>query len=165
MRPYAAGDFALLQATLGVAEMTSYLGGPESAQKLEARHQRYVELPTRGNNRMFVILAGEHGQPAGTIGFWEHEYQGEMQWETGWAVLPAFQGQGIATAATHLVIETLRQDNSHRYVLAYPTLQNAASNSVCRKAGFELLGQSEYEYPPGNPVVGNVWRLDLQTQA
>jgi hypothetical protein len=34
---------------------------------------------------------------------------------------------------------------------------------VCRKAGFELLGEADFEYPAGHPLRCNDWRLDLRT--
>jgi hypothetical protein len=41
-------------------------------------------------------------------------------------------------------------------------VSNGASNAVCRRAGFELLGESEFEYPPGTTIVSNDWRYDLR---
>ncbi|MCW5873743.1 MAG: GNAT family N-acetyltransferase [Anaerolineales bacterium] len=161
LRPYGDGDFELLRATLGVPEMTQFLGGPESPEKLSQRHQRYVALQEKGENRMFVILAGAEQQAVGTIGYWEHEYEGEPAWETGWAVLPAWQGHGLASQATREVIARLRTEGSRRYLFAYPTVENLASNGVCRKAGFKLLGPEPGEYPKGNKITFNVWRYDL----
>lgn len=163
LRLYGEDDFEILRATLGVAEMTAYLGGPESEEKLRSRHARYVALPNTGHDAMFVILAGPQQQPAGTVGYWEHEYQGQPAWETGWAVLPGWQGQGIATRATLAAAALAHAQQRHRYVFAYPTVENLPSKAVCRKAGFELLGTSAYEYPKGNPITSNVWRLDLNT--
>ncbi|UYN89642.1 MAG: GNAT family N-acetyltransferase, partial [Anaerolineales bacterium] len=161
--PYREDDFEILQATLGVAEMTAYLGGPESEEKLRSRHARYVALPNTGHNAMYVILAGPQEQPAGTVGYWEHEHDGQQAWETGWAVVPAWQGHGIATQATLAAAALAHAQQRHRYFFAYPTVENLASNAVSRKAGFELLGTSAYEYPKGNPIICNVWRLDQQT--
>ncbi|MBX3049342.1 MAG: GNAT family N-acetyltransferase [Anaerolineales bacterium] len=162
LRPYGEGDFELLQATLGDPEMTRFLGGPESAEKLQQRHERYLALRNSEWERMFVILAGAQRAAAGTIGYWEHEHQGEAAWETGWSVLPAFQQQGLATRATLAVIDLLRADGRRRSVYAFPTVENLASNAICRKAGFTLEGVSDYEYPKGNPIRCNIWRLDLQ---
>lgn len=162
LRPYGEGDLGLLQATLGDPEMTVYLGGPESAEKLRQRHERYLALRDSEWDRMFVILAGEQQLPAGTIGYWEHEHQGEADWETGWSVLPAFQRQGIATEATRAIIERLRADGRRRFLYAFPTLENLASNAICRKAGFSLEGVSDYEYPKGYPIQCNIWRVDLR---
>jgi hypothetical protein len=32
---------------------------------------------------------------------------------------------------------------------------------VCRKAGFSLVGECDFEYPPGNLLRSNDWCLDL----
>lgn len=162
LRPYGEGDFDLLRATLGTPEMTAYLGGPESEDKLQARHARYVALLDSDRDAMFVILAGPEQQPADTVGYWEHEHEGQPAWETGWAVVPAWQGHGLATRATLAAAAMAHAQQRHRYFFAYPTVENLASNAVCRKAGFELLGVSAYEYPKGNPITCNVWRLDLE---
>jgi hypothetical protein len=39
---------------------------------------------------------------------------------------------------------------------------HGASNGVCRKAGFTLLGEVDFEYPKGTPIRSNDWRLDLR---
>jgi hypothetical protein len=40
-----------------------------------------------------------------------------------------------------------------------------ASNAVCRKAGFELVGECDFEYPPGNHIRSNDWRLALRRES
>ena len=45
---------------------------------------------------------------------------------------------------------------------AYPKVGNEASNAICRKAGFELLGECDFEYPKGHPIRCNDWRFDLK---
>ncbi len=44
---------------------------------------------------------------------------------------------------------------------AFPSVENAPSNAICPKLGFELLGEHDFEYPPGHPMRCNDWRLDL----
>jgi RimJ/RimL family protein N-acetyltransferase len=47
-------------------------------------------------------------------------------------------------------------------VHAFPSVDNAPSNAICRKLGFTLLdGAIEFEYPPGNLLRCNDWRFDL----
>jgi hypothetical protein len=36
-----------------------------------------------------------------------------------------------------------------------------ASNAVCRRAGFELVGECRFEYPPGTFIRSDDWRLPL----
>ncbi|WP_420803227.1 GNAT family N-acetyltransferase [Streptomyces spiramyceticus] len=99
--------------------------------------------------------------PNGTIGFWDQTWHGEAVYETGWSVLPEFQGRGIAAGATAAAIELARAEGRHRFLHAFPSVGNAASNSLCGKAGFELAGPCDFEFPPGNIMRCNDWRLDL----
>jgi hypothetical protein len=39
---------------------------------------------------------------------------------------------------------------------------NAPSNAICREVGFELLGELDFEYPPGHSMRCNDWCLDLR---
>jgi hypothetical protein len=39
---------------------------------------------------------------------------------------------------------------------------NAASNAVCRKAGFEMLEEVDFEYPKGTPIRCYDWRYELR---
>ena len=67
----------------------------------------------------------------------------------------------MASAATRLALERARPDGDRRYVFAYPSVDNGPSNGLCRKLGFDLVGTTDYEYPPGNPLRCNDWRYDL----
>ena len=78
-------------------------------------------------------------------------------------MLPAFQGRGIASTATGLAISSAREDGRHRFMHAFPSVEDPPSNAICRKLGFTLLGAMDFEYPPGsgNMLRCNDWRLDL----
>jgi RimJ/RimL family protein N-acetyltransferase len=154
IEPWSAADRPLLDALLGVPEMMTYLGGPESKEKLDERQARYVNNP----QSLRIVVDGE---AVGWVGYWDAGEPGALDWETGWSVRREFQGRGIATAAMNLVLQRLRRDGSRRYVHATVDTRNDASNALCRKLGFENLGEIDYEYPPGNPVHGYDWRLDL----
>jgi RimJ/RimL family protein N-acetyltransferase len=91
----------------------------------------------------------------------ERPWQGGLAYETGWIVLPAFQGCGIATAAAKAVTGLARAQRRHGHLHAFPSVGHPASNSICRKAGFTLLGETAIEYPPGSIMRCNDWRLDL----
>ncbi len=161
LEPWGAGDRALLDALMGDPVMTAHLGGPEDAAKIAARQQRYEGLGGHSPDRMFKIVDEESGDDVGSVGHWDRSWRGEAVYEVGWMVLPAFQGRGIAGSATATVIELARKDGRHRFVHAFPSVDNAASNAICRKLGFTLLGEIEIEYPPGHPMRSNDWRLDL----
>jgi RimJ/RimL family protein N-acetyltransferase len=155
--PWTEDDFWLLERC-NAAEMTAYLGGPETAEQLVSRHERYVASAYRG--QMYTIRTS-NGETAGSIGYWEHEEAGETVWETGWAILPEHQGKGLATAAISEVAKAAAVAGTHRSLHAYPGVENAASNALCRKAGFTFHEAREFEYPKGHWMQCNDWVLEL----
>jgi RimJ/RimL family protein N-acetyltransferase len=153
LESWGEGDLWLVTALNGDPSMMKFLGGPESPAKLAERQAKY-EKPGSG---MFKVMLD--GEAVGSVGYWE---RGDV-WEAGWAVLPAWQGRGIAKAATELAISLARDERRHRFMHAYPSVENPASNAICRSLGFELLGEHDFEYPPGSGHVlrCNDWRLEL----
>jgi RimJ/RimL family protein N-acetyltransferase len=159
LEAWTQADLSLLRAT-NTPEMTEHLGGPETEDQLLNRHRRYLDLtdPAAGQMRAVVL---RDGQRAGVIGYWERLWQDGLTYETGWGVLPAFQGRGIATAAARAVAVLAQAQHRHRYLHAFPSVDHPASNAICRKAGFTLLGETDVEYPPGSIMRCNDWQLDL----
>ena len=117
-----------------------------------------------GDGAMFVI-ENSRGEHLGSIGFWTREWRGERVYETGWAVLPEFQGRGVASAAARLVIQRAAAAGGATQLHAYPRVDHPASNATCRKAGFRLVGEVDFEYPRGNPIRSNDWMVDLTAVA
>ncbi|MEU1806668.1 GNAT family N-acetyltransferase [Streptomyces sp. NPDC019937] len=144
-------------------EMMKHLGGPETEEQLLARHRRYAGLPGRGEGRMYRIVPAREAEVVGAIGFWEREWRGETVYETGWGVLPPYQDRGITVAAAREVARAAAAEGVHRRLHAYPSVGHPASNGVCRKAGFTLLGECDVEYPPGSLMRCNDWRLELRS--
>jgi RimJ/RimL family protein N-acetyltransferase len=161
LEPWGAGDLPLLRRTMGDPAMTEHLGGPESEEKLVERQARYERLGEDGGGRMFKIVDEASGEPAGSVGYWEKEWRGGTVYETGWMVVPEFQGRGIAVAGTRHLIDVVRAEHTHRYLHAFPSVENAPSNAICRTLGFELLEVCDFEFPKGHWMRCNDWRLDL----
>ena len=159
LEPWGEGSLALLERLLGDPAMMEHLGGPESPEKIAERQARY-EQP---GSKQFKVVDEATGEGVGWVGYWEREWRDQEVYEIGWSVIPAFQGRGIATSATRDAIAIARSEGERRFVHAYPAVDNAPSNAVCRKAGFELLGPYEFEYPQGSGSVlrCNDWRVDL----
>ncbi len=149
IEPWGAGDLQLLEK-LNAPEMMEHLGGPERDEQIAKRHARYVRLADSGTGRMFKIVHEATGEAVGSVGYWERIWRGEQVYEIGWGVLPAFQGQGIASAATAQAIALARSDGKHRFLHAFPSVDNLPSNGICRKLGFTLVEACEFEYPPGS---------------
>ncbi|MFE0592246.1 GNAT family N-acetyltransferase [Micromonospora echinospora] len=160
IEPWQEGDLDLLRR-INAPEMKRYVGGPESEEKVLARHRRYVDFAGTGQGCMFRVVALPAGVAVGSIGYWERVWHGDTVYEMGWSILPAYQGRGLATAALGAAVAQARARRTHRYAHAFPSVDNAASNAVCRKAGFTLLGETEFEFPPGELMRSHDWRLDL----
>lgn len=162
IEPWGQEDLALLRRT-NAPEMMTHLGGPETEEQVHARHRRYLLQGGESGGGMFRIVLPTTGEPVGTIGYWERIWRGETVYETGWSVLPEYQGRGIAVAAGREVIglATAATGSVPRSLHAYPKVDNPSSNAICRRLGFTLVEECDFEYPAGNPIRCNDWRLEL----
>lgn len=160
LRAWSKDDLGLLERLLGDPALMTDLGGPEIPGAILSRHERYLGSdPSRTG--LFAIIAGPAQIAVGWVGYWESTWGGQDVWECGWHVLLEHQGHGVATRATALAIERVRNQAAHRYLHAFPSVGNVASNALCATLGFTLLGEVEVEYPVGQMMQSNNWRLDL----
>jgi RimJ/RimL family protein N-acetyltransferase len=160
IRLYMDGDLPLLWR-LNTPTMLAHLGGPETDEAVLRRHQRYVRSAANGPDRVFAIVLGVDREPVGFVGYWDRAWGGEQVYEAGWSVVPEHQGQGIATAATAAAVAMARREAAHATLHAFPSVDNAASNAVCRKLSFTLAGACDFEYPPGHVLRCNDWYVRL----
>ena len=151
-----------LERRANTPEMQAHLGGVESEESIMSRHRRVLGMVRAGTAAMFLIMVDDEPDPIGSVGYWEKEWLGQTVYEMGWKILPGYQGRGLAVGATVAAIGLAATEGRHRYAHAFPGVGNAASNAVCRKAGFELQGEQDFEYPKGNPMRCNDWRFDLK---
>lgn len=158
---WGQGDLPLLKKLLGDPAMTEHLGGPESDEQLLKRQARYERLTESGKGRMFKIVHEATDEAVGSVGYWDSTHHGEDIYEMGWSVLPAFQGRGIASAAVAQAIIIVQSGCKYRFLHAFPSIDNPPSNALCRKLGFTLVEECEFEYPKGSFMQCNDWRLDL----
>lgn len=157
LRLWSPEDLELLHAA-NSPEMTAHLNGPESDEQLTERHERYLRLNAANEARMFVVIDNE-GRPLGSIGYWPIEWRSEVAWETGWFVLPDAQGQGVASRALSLLIDDVRSHPAGpRPLVAFPGVDNPASNGVCRRRGFTLAGTVTEQFR-GSDLAVNEWVL------
>lgn len=161
---WADADLDLLRRA-NTPEMWKHLGGPETEEKVFRRHQRYLPTDWTGAGGMFRIeLAVDH-TPVGLVGYWERDENGETLYETGWHVLPEFQGRGIATAAVTMLLKQAAAQPVLRPIHAYPSIDNEPSNALCRTIGLTLLGSTGFEFPPGHLMRCNDWVFNLASSA
>jgi RimJ/RimL family protein N-acetyltransferase len=139
LAPYEESDLALTEELELDPDVMRELGGPSDPARLPTVHRIRVEDPL-----YFAITVDD--VRAGQIGAWEKQLDGSPLFETGWMVLPRFQGRGVASAALALLIERLRSEPRVANVHAFPPVSNAPSNALCRRSGFELLGERDFIY-------------------
>jgi len=140
--------------------MMAELGGPQPREGIEAKVARDVASVERDEswNKMIVPDEAEPRVVAGNVGLWQHDEDGERLSEIGWMVLPEFQGRGLASRAAAAMLDLARADGRWGLVHAFPGAANAASNGVCRKLGFTLLGETEVEFA-GRILRTNHWTI------
>jgi RimJ/RimL family protein N-acetyltransferase len=160
LEPWSEADLDL-ERRVSTPEMNRYLGGMETDEQIVARHRRFLQTAESGKGQMFRVVLLPAPEPAGSVGYWERVWRDENVYEMGWKILPEYQGRGIATAAIRAAAEHARARRRHRYAHAFPSVENGPSNAICRKAGFVLLGEHDFEYPKGSFMRCNDWRLDL----
>ncbi|KON70670.1 GCN5 family acetyltransferase [Peribacillus butanolivorans] len=148
---------------LNAPEMMEHLGGPESKEQILKRHKRYLEIGSKGC--MFSITLYPEEEAVGSVGYWRTVWNDETVYEIGWSVLPSYQGKRIASRAVKAVIAKVKAERKYKYIHAFPSINNPASNAICRKLDFNLISECEFEYPPGSFMRCNNWRLELQHQA
>lgn len=158
LEAWAETDLPLLERA-NTPEMTRYIGGPEAPEQLAERNQRYLRLTAAGQAEMFRIEVD--GEPAGGIGFWQVDHEGAPAYETGWNTVPEFQGRGVAREALRMLIERVVARGDRDLLVAYPGVDNPASNALCRGAGFTHVG-SGTEAWRGGELTYNVWVLRVR---
>ncbi|MGA6162343.1 GNAT family N-acetyltransferase [Amycolatopsis magusensis] len=159
IEPWTAEDLWLIRRA-NTPEMTAHTGGPETEEKLLDRQRRYLDTARPDSvDRMFRIRFGD--ELAGSVGYWKRTWLGKEVYETGWGVFPEFRGQGVAARAVRLALASAQEEARFAEVRAYPSVHNAPSNALCRKAGFTFVGPCEFEHPPGHFMRCNDWRYEL----
>ena len=158
LRPWASEDLPLLRRGNSI-KMTAYLAGPETDEQIQARHEKYLRLWRDGEARMFVILADNVA--VGAIGWWSTQWNDEDVHETGWFVVPEWQGKGIARSALSLIIEDARAHRTAKLLTAFPSEENTASNALCASCGFTMRATNRQLPFRGQVLSTNVWAIDL----
>lgn len=161
LEPWSEGDLLLLEQLLGDPAMMAHLGGPESQEQIARRHRRYIHFSEDGTDHMFKVVWGSNREGVGSVGYWKKNWRDRLVYEMGWLVLPAYQERGIATQAAAAVIEHARRNPGYQFMHAFPSVDNASSNAICRKLGFTLVEECQFEYPAGHSMTVNDWHLEL----
>ncbi|GAA1954226.1 GNAT family protein [Microbacterium deminutum] len=151
-------DLVLLERA-NSPEMTRFVGGPEADAELAQRHSDYLTLWDTGEVRMFRVVVD--GDAAGYAGWWEEDHDGMPVYEIGCVVEPRWQGRGIASTALSEVVRMAAATGDRHVIVGYANVDNAASNALCRRVGFTLVGTGEFPSDDGDSRMSvNVWMID-----
>lgn len=152
----------VLERRANTPEMQAHLAGVEAEAVLVSRHRNFLDTKLQGEGEFLLIMVDGEAEPVGSVGYWEREWRGETVYELAWKVLTGFQRRGLAVGATAAVLERAAATGRHDWAHAYPKIGNAASNSVCARAGFSLVEEVDFEFPKGSWIRCNDWRFDLR---
>ncbi len=163
LRPYSDADRWLTETIETSPVMMADLGGPLPADDIPGIHERRLAGMAADRLWYFTVELLPEGTPVGTICLWSDAVDGELRSEAGWAILHEYQGRGIATEALHMLVAQAREDGRWGDIHAFPGVSNGPSNAVCRKAGFEHVGEQNVVYA-GRRLRCNHWVLDADTE-
>jgi RimJ/RimL family protein N-acetyltransferase len=139
------------------------LGGPLPIETVPDKVRRDAEAAASGESWNLAIVPEEsNGEAVGIVVMWNHEDNGEIISEIGWMLRRDAMGRGIGTRAVTMALERAAADPRWQVLHAHAGVNNAASNAICRKLGFELVGLHE-GYFADRLLTSNHWRLDLAT--
>jgi RimJ/RimL family protein N-acetyltransferase len=146
LRAALAGGGAL-EALLGVSVADGWEGFPEALPVLCASYAQHPKGHTWGSLffvephvRMLVGLGGFKGPPSSDAAV-----------EIGYAIAPAFQGQGLATDAVGQMVQRAFEDAAVRAVDAHTLGHVNPSTRVLEKSGFRKVGEAN------DPDDGVIW--------
>ena len=159
LRPYTDEDRWLTETIETSPVMMADLGGPLPEADIPGIHARRLEGMAADRLWYFTVELEPEGTAVGTICLWSDAVAGELRSEAGWAILHEYQGRGLATEALRLLIARAREDGRWGDIHAFPGASNGPSNAVCRKAGFENVGEETVLYA-GRRLACNHWVLD-----
>ncbi|TFV31400.1 N-acetyltransferase [Streptomyces sp. T1317-0309] len=120
-----------------------------SAAPRPRSNSRYaIGAISAGAGRMYRVALAQTGETVGSTDSGRGP-GGTHRWETGVGVLPEFQGGASPRRAAREIVQAARTAGRHRYLHAFPDVGNDASNAVCRRVGFDLLGPVRGRVPEG----------------
>ena len=132
-----ADDLAVLERA-NTPEMTRFLGGPRPTNRCCERHADYLALWDSGEMRMFRVDVD--GVAAGYAGWWEEAHEGMPVYEVGCVIQPVWQGRGVASTVLTELVRRASATEDRRPIVGYANVDNAASNALCERVGFSLVG-------------------------
>lgn len=153
LRGHASGDLAACAAMWSDPLVTQFIGGsPLTQTQTWARLQAYVGHWNLLGFGYWLIETKDGGQFAGEVGLadFKRDVAASMKNapEIGFALAPAFHGQGIATESVLAVLAWADAHLSASRTVCLIDPQNVASRRVAEKCGYRTFEAGTYGGKP-----------------
>lgn len=157
LREFTLADAPALFHYAHLAEVTHFVEWepPESVYESEELIQRYIGWQFEAPRRHLVLAITWNGHLVGDIGLTGNS-ENELEAELGFAIDPAYWGQGVATEAAAAVVEYGFTTAGWDRIRALCDVDNVASAAVLRKIGLQ-----QEAYLPRHKYKRGEWRHSL----
>jgi RimJ/RimL family protein N-acetyltransferase len=136
LRTIELGDLSLYEQIHCDPAMMEHLGGPLPREGLAEKLERDVASTEADESWVLKIVPDEEtGLAAGTVCIWPRLWERDTINEIGWMVLPAFQGQGLGSAAVRAVLDRARAERRWDVVHAFPPVERDVQKVRVRTCG------------------------------
>jgi ribosomal-protein-alanine N-acetyltransferase len=144
-RHWSNADLPLALALWGDPEVTRFIGGPFSPEKIQQRLDTEIGLSSRHNIQYWPIFLLEEGDHAGCAGLRPYRPEDRI-FELGVHLRRPYWGRGLAEEAACAVIKFAFESAGAKALFAGHHPANSASQHLILKLGFRRT--HEEFYPP-----------------
>jgi ribosomal-protein-alanine N-acetyltransferase len=144
-RQWSIADLPLAVALWGDPEVTRFIGGPFSSEKILERLQTEIDLFSKHNVQYWPIFLLETREHAGCAGLRPYRVEDRI-FELGVHLRPPCWGRGLAEEAARTVITFALEKAGAKALFAGHHPANSTSQHLILKLGFRRT--HEEFYPP-----------------
>jgi ribosomal-protein-alanine N-acetyltransferase len=144
-RHWSTADLPLALALWGDPEVTRFIGGPFSNEKIQERLDAEIELSSKHNIQYWPIFLLDEGDHAGCAGLRPYRLEDRI-FELGVHLRRPYWGRGLAEEAARAVIKFAFETAGAKALFAGHHPANSASQRLILKLGFRRT--HEEFYPP-----------------
>ncbi|HXC47133.1 MAG TPA: GNAT family N-acetyltransferase [Candidatus Sulfotelmatobacter sp.] len=142
-RQWSPTDLPLAQALWGDPEVTRFIGGPFSLEKIQERLNTEIALYSMHNVQYWPIFLLESHQHAGCAGLRPYRPENSI-FELGVHLLRPYWGRGLAEEAARAVINFAFEHVGAKALFAGHHPANSASQRLILKLGFRRTHEEFY---------------------
>jgi ribosomal-protein-alanine N-acetyltransferase len=140
---WSAEDLPLAISLWGDPQVSRFIGGPFSPEKIKEKLAREIALMNAHKVQYWPIFLRASGEHLGCAGLQPYELDKKI-YELGAHLLPAYWGQGFAVEAGRAIITFAFESLGASSLFAGHHPENYSSRSVLKKLGFQYKGEKFY---------------------